>query len=103
MPTSTRRRGRPVPSTTKPLRTIRSKSLTAARTPPGSRLAPCVLDPRRHVDRRIRQLLHVAVGEETLVTLGIGRERPRVAHHDLEQLDALGPGDERAEGVALVE
>src|SRR5438128_8406643 len=27
-PTSTRRRGRPVPSTTRPLRTIRSKSLT---------------------------------------------------------------------------
>ena len=43
------------------------------------------------------------VGEELLVALEVGRERARVAHHHLEQLDAVGAGDERAERVALVE
>src|SRR5690348_10408043 len=73
--------------------------------PPGalSWAAPRVLEPPWHVDRWIRELLHVAFGEELLVTVGIGRERTRVAHHHFEELDALGPGDERAERVALVE
>ena len=44
-----------------------------------------------------------AFGEERVVAFGIGRERARVAHHHLEQLDAVGPGDEGPERVALVE
>src|SRR5580765_7492283 len=73
--------------------------------PPGalSWAAPRVLEPARHVDRWIGELLHVAFGEEAFVALGIGRERTRVAHHHFEELDAFRPGHERAERVALVE
>ena len=51
----------------------------------------------------IGELLHPALGEEPLVALEVGRERARVAHHHLEQLDPVGAGDERPERVALVE
>ena len=60
-------------------------------------------EPLGHVDRRVRQLADAPLGEHLLVTLEVGGEGPRVAHHHLEQGDALRPGDERPERVALIE
>ena len=46
---------------------------------------------------------HVPLRQERLPLLLAGGERPRVAHHHLEQHDALGTGDEGPEVVAVVE
>ncbi|MCR9096651.1 MAG: hypothetical protein NXI30_20705 [bacterium] len=46
--------------------------------------------------RGIRESLRAALGDRLVEAFGIGRERSRVAHHDLEALDAFEARDEGA-------
>src|SRR5690242_13489636 len=62
-----------------------------------------VLEPLGHVDRRVRELPDAPPGEEPLVPVEVGGKGTWVAHHHLEEGDAVWARHERSERVALVE
>lgn len=55
------------------------------------------------IDRRVGELHDAALGEELVIAVRVGGERARVAHHHLEEHDAVRSRDEGSERVALVE
>src|SRR5437868_4156523 len=60
-------------------------------------VATAVLEPLRQLDRWVRQRRDAAVGKKLVEPVAVGFPRAGIAHHHFVELDAFGPGRERAE------